>query len=197
VDCDLRDGMVLASGITDTGKVVSPVVHRETIGFLASDLSKAFYAKHQTPVAHLDQTWGKLLRVQDADDGMQYRIYAVKDAFSDFRFRKFVVKDGFVIASRLSPEPGFKTESAKGDYKGIEINEISHLYYKNHPMSLESVETVWGAPVLIQKTDNRLEKRTYKLQMPTDAAFAFRFFIIESGMVVSSGVSDTMDVDTK
>ena len=61
-------------------------------------------------------------------------------------------------------------------------------------MSLESVETIWGAPVLIQKTDNGLEKRTYKLQMPTDVGFALRFFIIEDGMVVSSGISDTMDV---
>jgi hypothetical protein len=61
-------------------------------------------------------------------------------------------------------------------------------------MTLESVESAWGEPVMIQKTDNGLEKRTYNLQMPTDAGFAFRFFIIEDGMVVSSGISDTMDV---
>jgi hypothetical protein len=61
-------------------------------------------------------------------------------------------------------------------------------------MSLEAVETTWGEPVDIQKTEDGLEKRTYKLNMPSDAAFAFRFFIVDEGMVVSSGVSDTLDV---
>lgn len=190
----IKDGMVLASGITDTGKAISPETHRETIGFVASDLSKAFYSKHKTTVAHLDSTWGQPLVVRDTNDGTQFRVYEIQAPYSDFRFRKFIVKDGIVVASRISPEAGFNVDSNRQDYRAIEINEVSHLYYKNHPMSLESVETTWGAPVFIQKTDNGLEKRTYRLQMPTDAGFAFRFFIIEDGMVVSSGISDTMDV---
>ena len=190
----IKDGMVMASGITDTGKVMLPDTHRDTTGFVASDLSKAFYAKHTTTVAHLDSTWGQPLAVRDTDDGTQFRIYEVQAPYTDFKFRKFIVKDGIVVASRISPEKGFSVDSKRQDYRAIEINEVSHIYYKNHPMSLEAVEAVWGAPILIQKTDNGLEKRTYKLQMPTDTAFAFRFFIIEDGMVVSSGISDTMDV---
>jgi hypothetical protein len=188
----IQDGMVLASGITDTGRSVPPEIHQESVGFVASDLSKAFYTLHQTTIADLDRIWGTPLRVQDADDGMQYRVYRVNDAYSDFRFRKFVVKDGFVVASRISPEPGFRAESGPGAVKGVEINEISHRYYQHHPMSLEAVETTWGEPVTIRKTKNGLEKRTYKLKMPSDAAFAFRFFIIDKGMVVSSGISDTL-----
>ena len=190
----IKDGMVMASGITDTGKAMPPDTHRDTTGFVASDLSKAFYAKHTTTVAHLDSTWGQPLAVRDTDDGTQFRIYEVQAPYTDFKFRKFIVKDGIVVASRISPEKGFSVDSNRQDYRAIEINEVSHIYYKNHPMSLEAVEAVWGAPILIQKTDNGLEKRTYKLQMPTDTAFAFRFFIIEDGMVVSSGISDTMDV---
>lgn len=190
----IKDDRVLASGITDTGKAASPGIHQETVGFVASDLSKAFYARHQTTVDHLDQTWGKPLRVQDGNGGMQYRVYEINAPYSDFRFRKFVVKDGFVVASRISPEPGFKTESAKGEYKGLEINEISHRYYQHHPMSLEAVETTWGQPVFIRKAENGLEKRIYKLKMPADAAFAFRFFIFDKGVVVSSGISDTLDI---
>lgn len=190
----IKDDRVLASGITDNGKDVPAETHRETVAFVASDLSKAFYDRNQTPVAHLDHTWGKPLYVQDADDGIQYRVYEINDPYSDFRFRKFIVKDGFVVASRISPEPGFQTESGQGEVNGVEINEISHRYYQRHPMSLEAVEATWGEPVAKQKTENGLEKRTYRLKMPSDAAFAFRFFIIDAGMVVSSGVSDTLDV---
>ncbi len=190
----IENGMVLASGITDAGKAIPPDTHHETIGFVASDLSKAFYAKHRTTVAHLDSTWGQPLVVRDTNDGTQLRIYEIQAPYTDFKFRKFIVKNGIVIASRISPEKGFNVDSTRQDFRAIEINEVSHLYYKNHPMSLEAVETVWGAPVLIQETGNGLEKRTYKLQMPIDAAFAFRFFIIEDGMVISSGISDTMVV---
>jgi hypothetical protein len=55
----IKDGMVLASGITDTGPADSPETHQETVEFVASDLSKAFYDRHQTTTAHLDHTWGK------------------------------------------------------------------------------------------------------------------------------------------
>jgi hypothetical protein len=190
----VKDDMVLASGITDTGKTTPSDTHRETTGFVASDLSKAFYAKHTTTISHLDSTWGQPLVVRDMNDETQLRIYEVQTPYTDFKFRKFIVQDGIVVASRISPEAGFNVDSNRQDYRAVEINEVSHFYYKNHPMSLEAVEAVWGAPILIQKTDNGLEKRTYKLQMPTDTAFAFRFFIIEDGMVVSSGISDTMDV---
>jgi hypothetical protein len=193
----IKDGKVLASGITDTGPADSPEIHRGTIGFVASDLSKAFYDRHQTTTAHLDQTWGKPLRIEDGDNGMQYRVYEINDRYSDFRFRKFLVKDGFVVASRISPETGLAHESGGGDYRGVEINEISHRYYQRHPMPLEAVETTWGEPVSIRKTETGLEKRTYKLKMPTDAAFAYRFFIIDKDLVVSSGISDTLDLVAK
>ena len=190
----IKDGLVLASGITDMGKAMPPKTHRDATGFVPSDLSKAFYANHKTTVAHLNSTWGQPLAVRETGDGTQLRIYEIQAPYTDFKFRKFIVKDGIVVASRISPEAGFDVDSNRQDYRTIEINEVSHLYYKNHPMTLESVASVWGEPVMIQKTDNGLEKRMYKLRMRTDAGFAFRFFIIEDGMVVSSGISDTMDV---
>ena len=190
----IKDGMVLASGITDAGKTLPQDTHGESVGFDASDLSKAFYAKHKTTVAHLDSTWGQPLVVQDTDDGTQFRTYEIQAPYTDFKFRKFIVKEGIVVASRISPEKGFNVDSNRQDYRQIEINEVSHRYYQKHPMSLEAVETAWGAPVIIQKADTGMEKRTYRLQMPIDAAFAFRFFIIEDGMVVCSGISDTIDV---
>jgi hypothetical protein len=189
----IKNGMVLASGITDTEKTMSPETHQDTVEFIAGDLSKAFYARHRTTVDHLDRTWGKPLIVKDDSDRTQYRVYEIDNAYTDFRFRKFVVRDGIVVASRLSPESGFKVDSTRHETRGIEINEISHRYYKTHPMSLEAVESTWGEPVSIEKTETGLEKRTYRLTVPSTAAFEFRFFIIDQGMVVSSGISDTMD----
>jgi hypothetical protein len=187
-----KNGRVLASGITDTGPVAAQEKATESVAFTPSDLSKAFYERHPTTVAHLDQTWGAPACVEDAEDGNQYRVYAIDTPYADFRYRKFVVRDDRVVASYLAPEEscGMETEPVFHD---IEINELSHRYYAAHPMTLEAVETVWGRPVFVRKSEKGLEKRIYRLQVPSDAAFAYRFFIVENGMVVSSGVTDTVN----
>ncbi|MFO7714158.1 hypothetical protein [Desulfosarcina sp.] len=189
-----RDDMVLASGLTDIGREAPAKVHQQSVGFNPSDLSKAFYANNRTTVAHIDSTWGEPLRVKDMSDGTQVRVYAIQDPYTDFNFRKFIVKDGIVVASRISPEKGFSSPPGQSETCCIEINELSNRYYRNHPMSLESVKQVWGEPVLIEKDDNGLEKWVYELKMPVDAGFSFRFFVIDDGMVVSSGVRDTLDI---
>jgi len=189
-----RDGMVLASGITDIGKEAPADAHQQSVDFNPSDLSKAFYANNRTTVTHIDNTWGKPLRVKDMPDGTQVRVYAIQAPYTDFNFRKFIVQDGIVVASRISPKKGFTAPSGQPDTCCIEINEISNLYYRNHPMSLNEVKQSWGEPVLIEKDDNGLEKWVYKLNVPVDAGFSFRFFVIDDGQVVSSGVRDTLDI---
>jgi hypothetical protein len=187
-----KNDKVLASGITDTGPVAAHEKAPASVAFAPSDLSKAFYDRHPTTVAHLDQTWGTPICVEDAEDGNQYRVYAVDVPYADFRYRKFVVKNARVVASYLAPGQscGMEPEPVFHD---VEINELSHRYYAAHPMTLEAVESVWGRPVFVRKSENGLEKRIYRLQVPSDAAFGFRFFIIEDGMVVSSGITDTVN----
>lgn len=192
----IKDGMVLASGITDTGPAATPKAHMDTVAFAVSDLSKAFYVRHPTTVAHLDKTWGSPACISDADDGFQYRAYAVATPYADFKYRQFMLKDGKVIASHLSPEQTCPVDTSQV-VRDLEINEISHRYYTSHPMSLEQVEIVWGPPVLVRKSDNGLEKRLYRLEIPSDAAFAFRFFVIRNGMVVCSGITDTVDTTSR
>lgn len=190
-----RHNMVLASGITDIGKEAPADVPQPSVDFKPSDLSKIFYAKNRTTVAHIDSTWGEPVDVKDMPDGTQVRVYAIKDPYTDFKYRKFIVKDGIVVASRISPEIGGVTPpSGKPGTCCIEINEISNLYYRNHPMSLNELKQNWGEPVLIEKDENGLEKWVYKLKIPVDAGFSFRFFVIDDGHVVSSGVRDTLDI---
>jgi hypothetical protein len=189
-----RDGMVLASGLTDIGKAAQPDVHQQSVNFNPSDLSKAFYANNRTTVAHIDNTWGEPLRVKNMPDGTQVPVYPIQDPYTDFKFRKFIVKDDIVVASRISPEKGFSAPSGQPDTCCIEINELSNLYYRNHPMSLEDVKQVWGEPVLIEKDDIGLEKWVYELKVLVDAGFSFRDFVIDDGKVISSGVRDTLEI---
>jgi len=187
-----KNDKVLASGITDTGPVATHEKAAESVAFSPSDLSKSFYARHPTAVDHLDQTWGTPICIEDAADGNQYRVYEIDTPYADFRYRKFVVRDGQVVASYLAPGEscGIEPEPVFHD---IEINELSHRYYAAHPMTLEAVESVWGRPVFVRKSEKGLEKRIYRLQVPSDAAFAYRFFIVENSRVVSSGITDTVN----
>jgi hypothetical protein len=189
-----RNGMVLASGMSDIGKAAPEDVHQQSVGFNPSDLSQAFYANNRTTVAHIDDSWGEPLHVKDMPDGTQVRVYTIQDPYTDFKFRKFIVKDDIVVASRISPEKGFSAPSGQPDTCCIEINELSNLYYHNHPMSQEEVKQVWGEPVLIEKDDSGLEKWVYELKIPVDAGFSFRFFVIDDGKVISSGVRETLEI---
>lgn len=74
---------------------------------------------------------------------------------------------------------------------------MSRSFYSHHPRSVQDVEFVWGQPVDITSLDGGIEKRTYMIQISTDAAFAYRFFIIDKDLVVSSGISDTLDLVAK
>ena len=63
-------------------------------------------------------------------------------------------------------------------------------------MSLQEVEKVWGAPVMVQETGSGMVKRFYKIKTPGDVGFEFRYFVVKDGMVVFSGISDTLDMAT-
>ncbi|MDL2275281.1 hypothetical protein LJC22_04040 [Desulfosarcina sp. OttesenSCG-928-G10] len=194
----IQDGMVLASGVSDSistdGAAGSP--HLDRTGFVPGDLSVAFYTRNRTTVDDLEKSWGAPVQVQPLGNEEEIRTYAIANPYTDFKFRRFIVKDGIVRASRISPSQDLPIEKhRRSGFKGVEINEVSHAYYKAHPMSLKEVEQVWGKPVSVRDAGSGMEKRYYKIKMPSDVGFEFRFFVIQDGMVVSSGISDTVAVD--
>lgn len=194
----IQDGMVLASGVSDAIVTDDAVgtTHLDRTGFVPGDLSLAFYSDHRTTVDQLDKIWGKPVQVQPMGDGEEIRTYPIANPYTDFKFRRFIVKDGIVVASRISPSEDVLIEThRKSGFKGIEINEVSHAYYQAHPMTLKEVELVWGKAVSVRQTGSGLEKRYYKINFPNDVGFEFRFFVVKDGMVVSSGISDTIAVD--
>ncbi|MDL2269886.1 hypothetical protein LJC71_06555 [Desulfosarcina sp. OttesenSCG-928-A07] len=194
----IQDGMVLASGVSDAIATDDAMgsTHLDRTGFVPGDLSLAFYSRHRTTVDQLDKTWGRPVQVQSLENGEEIRTYPISNAYTDFKFRRFIIKDGIVVASRISPSEDVPIAvHRKSGFKGIEINEVSNAYYKLHPMSLKEVEQVWGPAVSVRQSGSGLEKRYYKITTPNDVGFEFRFFVIQNGMVVSSGISDTVAVD--
>jgi len=189
----VKEGQVFASGITDQTSLPATPAPEEKTSFVPSDLSKLYYQKVAVSAADLDRVWGQPLHI-DAVDGMQRRVYEISDPMTDFRYRYFLIKDGRVFASRISTERGFKDPVGSRTQKGIQIGESSKSYYDKHPMTLDAVEKVWGQPVAVEKGDGGLEKRIYKIVNPYPSAFEFRYFIVRNGNVVSSGITDTVDV---
>ncbi|BBO91615.1 hypothetical protein [Desulfosarcina ovata] len=192
----VQDDMVLASGVSDVMNTdTADAPGGATTGFVPGDLSRTFYADHRMTVADLNQIWGTPVQVLPLSGGAEVRTYAISDSYTDFKYRRYIVKDGIVLASRISPSPDIKAEAELAGFKGIEINEISHAYYKRHPMRLTEVETVWGKPVTVRQAGTGLERRYYKISAPSDMGFEFRFFVVRDRMVVSSGICDTVGVE--
>lgn len=190
----IQGGRVLASGLTDSAAGAEQDQRNFEQGFTPSDISKTYYEKHPMPVDELDRIWGRPIAVDKATDGAERRVYEISDPFTDFRYRYFLVRDGLVVASRISPDKGFQKDDGRRTAQNIQVNDISHAFYERHPMTLAEVETTWGQPALVISGDGGLEERIYKIANPYPSGFEFRYFIVKGGQVVSSGITDTLDL---
>ena len=185
---------MIASGLTDSGKGAKQDRIDRQQGFVPSDISKAYYAKFPVSVAQLDRIWGRPIHVDKTKDGAERRVYEISDPYTDFRYRYFLVRDDRVVASRISTDKGFRADDSNRVQQNIQVNEISHAYYEKHPMSLDEVEKTWGQPVFILAGKGGMEKRIYKIANPNPAGFEFRYFIVKGNDIVSSGITDTIDL---
>lgn len=55
--------------------------------------------------------------------------------------------------------------------------------------TLGANEEVWGKPVVVQKLDNGIEKRFYKIDNTMN--LGFRYFVYQQGLVIDDGISST------
>lgn len=190
----IKDKTVICSGISDIGATSATKAEEDIISFVPSDLSMAYYKKFPVKAEKLAEVWGEPIFIQKTEDGMEKKAYELHDPHTDYMYRYFLLRDGMVVASRLSTGKGIKDKSSAGAHKGIEINEISNAYYAKHPKTAAEVEKVWDKPVFVQKGKGGMEKRIYRINNHYLTGFQFRFFIIKNGMVVSSGILDTLDL---
>ena len=190
----IQGGTVLASGLTDSLSGAGQEQNDLVQGFVPSDISKTYYEKHPMSVGELDRIWGRPLAVDTAADGAERRVYEISDPFTDFRYRYFLIRNDRVVASRISPDKGFQKSDSHRTQQNIQVNEISHAFYEKHPMTLAEVEKTWGQPALVISGKTGMEKRIYKIANPYPSGFEFRYFIVEGAKVVSSGITDTIDL---
>lgn len=191
----VRNDRVLASGLTDRAEGAVQDRADKQQGFVPSDLSKAYYEKFPMSVEELDRIWGRPISVEATQGGAERRVYELSDPYTDFRYRYFLIDDGRVVASRISTRKGFRDESDQRRQQSIQVNEISQAFYERYPMTLAEVEKTWGQPAFVLSEGGGLEKRIYKIANPYPAGFEFRYFILRGERVVSSGITDTIDLD--
>lgn len=190
----ITNGQVIASGVTDQGPEKSTQAFEQGKGFTPSDLSRAYYKKFPMTAEALDRIWGEPVHVDKLGADSERRVYEISDPYTDFRYRYFLVENGRVTASRISADKGFRKASGDRVQQPLEINEISNAYYRRHPMTVSELEKVWGSPIIVQESGMGLEKRIYKIANPYPSGFEFRYFIVDGNTVVSSGITDTVDL---
>ncbi|MCP4747445.1 MAG: hypothetical protein GY874_15080 [Desulfobacteraceae bacterium] len=189
----VKDGKVIASGITDRGPGPGKKAGIKE-GFTGGDLSKAYYKKFPMTLTDLERVWGEPAQVQILEDETQRRVYEIAEPFTDFSYRYFLLKDDMVIASRISPDAGFNNQDQQRTRRDIKVSEISNAFYKKHPMTIAQVEKNWGKASFINERSDGLQLRIYKIKNPYPAGFEFRYFIVDSKEVISSGITDTVDL---
>ena len=74
---------------------------------------------------------------------------------------------------------------------------LSEQYYQKFPLKAEKLDPIWGKPVLVETLDNGLERRVYEIEAPYPASLRYRYFLIQRGMVLASGVTDIIGTPGK
>jgi len=131
-----------------------------------------------------EQVWGRPVAVRKLGDGVEERYYRYQNTM-DLEYRYFRVKDGRVIASGLTGairDPGESRQE-----KGLPLNDLSKAYYEHRPLSLAEEEQLWGKPAAVKKLSNGMEERYYRYQNTLD--LGYRYFVIQDGRVVASGIA--------
>ena len=73
------------------------------------------------------------------------------------------------------------------------FDQTSKAFYDKHPMSVDQVKKQWGKPTAVVESKGDVEKLYFKLKDAYLVDTAYRFFVVKDGMVLYSGLSQTID----
>jgi hypothetical protein len=73
------------------------------------------------------------------------------------------------------------------------FDQTSKAFYEKNPMSVQEVKKQWGTPTAVVQSGGGAEKLYYKLKDAFIVDTAYRFFVIKDGMVLYSGLSQTIE----
>ncbi len=167
-------------------------------GVSATSLSERYYQKNPLEASALDKTWGKPVLTETLENGLERRVYEIANPYPEnMRYRFFMVRDGMVVSSGISDQKGGPGEFKPGKAGELPRSQISESYYAKFPMSAQQVEKNWGQAVQVKELGDGLEARVYEISNPYPASLKYRYFLIQSGMVLASGVTDIIGTQEK
>jgi hypothetical protein len=163
-------------------------------GAPAASLSELYYQRHPLKASELEKTWGQPVLSETLDSGLERRVYEIANPYpEDLRYRFFMIRDELVVSSGISDKKGGRAD-LKTDKDGktgdLPRGKLSESYYAKFPLSAEKVEKNWGPSVQVKDMGDGLEARVYEIRNPYPANLKYRYFLIQNGMVLASGVTD-------
>ena len=192
----VKDGRVVSSGLSDTAGVEQMVASGGTTTLPVSQISESYYSKFPMKAEEVKRTWGKPVVSKTVDTGIEQWIFEIEHPYpAQLKYRYFTIKDGMVLASGVTDIIGTENEAATCGTEGPPAAQISKLYYGKFTLTAADVAKTWGQPVLVQKLDNGMENRVFRIPNPYPEQFKYRYFLIRNDKVVASGVSETASCD--
>ena len=192
----VKDGRVVSSGLSDTVGVEKMAESGGTTTLPVSQISQSYYARYPMKAEEVKKTWGKPVLTILLDPGIEQWVFEIHNPYpAQLKYRYFTFKDGMVLASGVTDIIGTEKEAATCSSDGPPVAQLSKLYYGKVTLKADELAKTWGQPVLVQKLDNGMENRVYRIRNPYPEQFKYRYFLISNGRVVASGVSETVACD--
>jgi len=188
----IKDGMVLYSGLSQT--IDRQREHKKPSQFPISRMDEAYYKKNMVSAQKLIDVMGTpLKKTKTADGGLVY-VYKIKNAWLvDTAYQYFIVKDGRVMGSGATDVISTTEMSGKTSSEPKYVKALSKIYYEGNKLTVDEVDRVWGKPVAVKKLDAITEERFYKNEGGTEIVQQYRYFVVEKGRVIASGLSNTLN----
>ncbi len=192
----VKDDRVVSSGLSDTAGVEKMAASGGTTTLPLSRISESYYSRHPMKAEEVKHIWGKPVVSKSVDEGIEQWIFEIENPYpAQLKYRYFTIKDGMVLASGVTDIIGTENEAATCGTEGPPAAQLSKLYYGKFNLTAEEVAKTWGQPVLVQKLDNGMENRVFRIPNPYPEQFKYRYFLMRNGKVVASGVSETAACD--
>ena len=192
----VKDDRVVSSGLSDTAGVEQMVASGTTTTLPVSQISESYYARFPMKAEEVKRIWGKPVVAKTVDTGIEQWIFEIEHPYPvQLKYRYFTIKDGMVLASGVTDIIGTEKEAAACGTEDPPVAQISKLFYGKFTLTAADVAKTWGQPVLVQKLDNGMENRVFRIPNPYPEQFKYRYFLIRNEKVVASGVSETATCD--
>ncbi|MCP3922601.1 MAG: hypothetical protein GY714_08460 [Desulfobacterales bacterium] len=172
----VKDGIVIDQGVTPSlyqkaKKATKPHLSR---------LMSVYYKKNNVTLKSRIKKYGKPLSTTTFPNGMKRVIFNYGDAQTGKKF--FISHNGRILDAGMT-----QVSAKKSSDTTPKISKFMKKWFKKHPMSLKAITKKYGQPISTKVLKNGMTKMVFG---PRDAVAGYKFFILQNGMAVDSGLTD-------